>query len=139
MWGMKLCRVFKKEEMAEMLSQKPFAGKHQLEPLKSLFLAKELPFGVIEDFGVLESEAEIHKNEGDLWFGLEGEVEFTLGGELVDPWIKENGGGNEIGGKSIKGGKVVILKPGDWLWIPPGEPHLHNAKFGRMAIIKIRI
>src|SRR3989344_7128884 len=104
---MKPCRVFKKEEMAVMLAQNPFPGKHQLEPLKSLFLAKELPFGVIEDFEVKESEAEVHKHEGDLWHCLEGEVEFTCGGELVESWIRDGSNGNELGGKDIKNGQKV--------------------------------
>lgn len=113
----------------------PVAGKKMLEPFKSWF-RKELPFGIMEDFEFEKSDAEVHKLEGDLWLCLEGEVEFICGGELVESWVKD-AKGNELGGKGIRGGSKTLLKPGDWLWIPSGEPHLHTAKFGRMAIIKI--
>jgi len=131
-------KLVRKEEIEKILKNTaPVAGKKMLEPFKSSF-KKELPFGIIEDFEYQKIEAEVHKHEGDLWLGLEGEVEFICGGELVESWVKDGAGGNELGGKDIKGGEKVVLKPGDWLWIPPGEPHMHTAEFGRMVIIKIR-
>jgi len=130
-------KLVRKEEIGKILKMAPVAGKKMLEPLRALFLAKELPFGIVEDFQVKDGEAEVHKHEGDLWLCLEGEVKFICGGELVESWVKENSNGNEFGGKDIRGGETVILKPGDWLWIPPGEPHLHRAKLARMVVVKI--
>lgn len=132
-------KLVRKEEINKFLDREPVSGKKMLEPLRALFLAKELPFGIIENCEVNKSDAEVHRQEGDLWFGLEGEIEFICGGELVDSWVKDGSNGNEIGGKDIVGGEKVVLKPGDWLWIPPGEPHLHTAKFGRMVVVKVPI
>ena len=135
---MKECMLVTKAEITKILSQPPVRGKHQLEPLKSLFLGTKIPFGVMEDFGVSETEAEVHKHEADLWIGLEGEAEFVYGGELVEPLVREGSDGNELGGKSIKGGKKTILKQGDVLYVPAGQPHMHtSSKTARMLIIKI--
>ena len=127
-----------KNVIKKTLGQRPFQGKHKLEPLKSIAKERNLPFGIIEDFRVTETGAEVHKKEGDLWYCLEGKVEFTCEGTLVKPEIIEKTDGNEIVGSGIKNGKKFILKPGDWLWIPPGQPHMHAcAKIARMVIIKV--
>ena len=92
----------------------------------------------MEDHEVSEAEAEVHKHEADLWIGLEGKAEFIYGGELVEPWIREGTHSNELGGEDIKGGTKVVLKAGDILYIPAGQPHMHtSSKTARMLIIKI--
>ncbi|MDO8492843.1 MAG: hypothetical protein Q7S34_04340 [bacterium] len=127
-----------KNIIEKTLAQKPVQGKHKLEPLKFIAKEKKLPFGIIEDSKVTESGAEVHKKEGDLWHCLEGEVEFTCEGKLVKPKIIDKTNGNEVVGSGIKNGKKFILKPGDWLWIPPGQPHMHTCtKTARMVIIKV--
>ena len=127
-----------KKIIKETLAQKPVQGKHKLEPLKSIAKEKKLPFGIIEDFEIAETGAEVHKKEGDLWLCLEGKAEFICEGKLVEPKIIDNTSGHEIVGKGIKNGKKFILKPGDWLWIPPGQPHMHKSdKVARMVIIKV--
>ena len=127
-----------KEFIDKVLDAKPSPGKHQLEPLKSLAIEKKLPCAILEDSELLENEAEIHKTMGDLWYCLEGEVEFTYGGELADSWVREGSNGCEIAGKSIRGGAVQRLTTGDWLWIPAGEPHTHRTDVtARLMIIKI--
>jgi mannose-6-phosphate isomerase-like protein (cupin superfamily) len=130
--------LVRKKEIDNMLANKPTPGKHQLEPLKSLFLAKKIPFGIMEDSRVLNNNAEVHKHEHDLWHCLEGEAEFVYGGRLVDPRIQEGSNGNEILGNAIDGGTNITFKPGDWLWIPAGVAHMHKASnTARMVIIKI--
>lgn len=136
------CVLVRKEEINKTLATPPTPGKKLLEPLKSFSTASKLPFNILEDKEVLNNEAEVHKHEGDLWLCLEGEVKFMYGGEMVEPWVKKNADGsenqNEIKAKEIKNGTEAVLKPGDWLWIPPGEPHQHNcAGVARLAIIKI--
>ncbi len=130
------------EEIKKTLASEPFQGKHLLEPLKSRALAEKIPLNILEDKEVI-NEAEVHRHEGDLWQCLEGEVEFTVGGELIEPWPKKNKDGSiderEWKAKEIKNGTKVILKVGDWLWIPAGEPHQHSKPQGhaRLYIIKI--
>lgn len=113
---MKECVLITKAEIDELLAQKPVLGKRQLEPLKSLFLSKKIPFGIMEDHGVLELETEVHDNEADLWIMLEGEAEFVYGEQNIK----------------------ATLKPGDILYIPANQPHAHKSlKTARMLIIKI--
>lgn len=136
------CVLVRKEEIDKTLATVPTQGKKLLEPLKSLAAANKLPFNILEDKEVLNNEAEIHKHEGDLWLCLEGEVKFIYGGKLVDPWAKKLLDGRvddrEWKAKEIRGGTEAVLKPGDWLWIPPGEPHQHQCPgTARLVIIKI--
>ena len=134
--------MVRKDIIDKTLANAPVAGKHLLEPLKSFAAANKFPVNILEDKEIA-NEAEIHKHEGDLWYCLEGEVEFIYGGELVEPWVKKNADGSEdpreIKAKEIKDGEREILKPGDWLWIPAGAPHQHKKLDGyaRLAIIKI--
>ena len=137
------CVLVRKEVFDETLATAPTKGKHLLEPLKSIASENKLPLmGILEDTEVT-NEAEIHHHEGDLWLCLEGEVEFIYGGELIEPWFKKLPDGSEdrreVKAKEIKNGTREILKPGDWLWIPAGRPHVHNKLDGyaRLVIIKI--
>ena len=137
------CVYIKKSVIDETLntsySESPV--KKLLEPLRALSLEGKVPLNILEDVNI-NNEAEIHKHEADLWLCLDGEVTFIYGGEMVDPWVKKNADGStddrEWKAKEIKGGTEVILKPGDWLWIPAGEPHQHKTTGkARLAIIKI--
>ncbi len=135
------CFVIRKGEVDKTLRSVQAIGKKLLEPLKSLASLHNLPLNILEDKEVV-NDAEVHKHEGDLWLCLEGEVTFIYGGELVEPRAKKNPDGTEdvreLKAKEIRGGIEVILKPGDWLWIPAGEPHQHKcAGVARLAIIKI--
>ena len=135
---MKKWAVIRGQEIKEILKIPPTKGKRQLEPLKSRLIAGEIPFGVMEDSEVTETESEIHKHEGDLWFCLEGETEFICGGKLTNSQVRDNSGGKELYGTDIEGGEKVILFPGDWLWIPAGVPHLHrSSEPARLVIVKV--
>jgi len=132
-----------KTRIDETLANVPTQGKKLLEPLKSFAKENGLPFNILEDKDV-SNEAEVHHHEGDLWYCLEGEVTFIYGGEMVSPWYKKNSDGTEdkreVKAKEIKGGTEKILKPGDWLWIPAGEPHQHRCEgVARLIIVKIPI
>lgn len=135
------CIVIKKETIKKTLAAKPAPGKRVLEPLKSLATSLGLPFNILEDTEIA-NEAEMHKQAGDLWHCLEGTVTFIYGGKLVDPKPRINPDGslnqNEFSADAIKNGAKVILQPGDWLWIPPGQPHQHACTgTARLVIIKI--
>ena len=127
-------------QILDMLSQTPIQGKRQLEPLKAQAAQMGFPMNILEDHEV-DNAAELHKHEDDLWFCFEGEATFVCGGELMDGKAKVRKDGtiddNEWKGR-IEGGTEYVLKPGDWLWIPAGEPHQHACKgTARLAIIKI--
>ncbi len=132
--------LVKKEYLDKVLSQESKDGKRNLEPLKSFAIENSFPMTILEDKNV-SNRAEVHAHEDDLWFCLEGEVEFIYGGELINPVFKEKNGvvdKREINADGIKNGTTEILKKGDWLYIPAGEPHQHNCKgLARLSIIKI--
>lgn len=130
--------VVRKEEIDKTLATEPTKGKKLLEPLKSLAQEKGLPIKILEDMEVT-NEAEVHEKEGDLWQCLEGEVIFLCGGELENPEKHPTKLG-EWKGSGVKGGSQIILRTGDWLWIPAGEPHQHKcAGVARMVIIKVPV
>lgn len=127
--------LLKKTEVDKFLSVAPVIGK------RMLFKTDSAPLGILEDH-MVSNDAEVHKNEGDLWYCLEGEVLFICGGELIEPRFGTNKDGsenqNELKAKGISGGSEMALKAGDWLWIAPGEPHQHKCdKTARLAIIKV--
>lgn len=138
---MSKCVFIQKKYIDETLATPQEQGKRLIEPLKTFSRENAVPFNILEDKEIT-NDAEIHKHEADLWLCLEGEVQFIYGGELVDPWVHKNADGtentNELKAKTIRDGTETILHPGDWLWIPAGEPHQHIcAGVARLAIIKI--
>ena len=90
----------------------------------------------------MPGDPEVHRHEGDLWQCLEGEVTFVYGGELVEPEMQKRADASvnefEIKGSAIANGTEIVLTPGDWLWIPAGQPHLHRTEgTAHLVIIKI--
>ena len=138
---LKLCVFVAKSNIDETLATLPTHGKRLLDPLKKLAHESGFPVNILEDMAV-SNEAEVHRHEGDLWQCLEGEVTFVYGGEMIRPWAKKLVDGSmddrEIKAAEISDGTEILMKPGDWLWIPAGQPHSHRAeKTARLVIIKI--
>ena len=130
-----------KKIIDESLASPPVEGKNILEPLKSLAKKHNVPMNILEDTQVT-NKVEVHVYESDIWYCLEGEAKFLIGGEMVDQYgrIKPDGtvDDRELRAKGLKNAQEVILKPGDWLWIAAGEPHQHGAEgTARLVIIKI--
>ena len=137
------CVVLRREEIQLALQKPPAPGKNFLESVKACAEATGFPMKVLEDTDVV-NEAEVHVEEGDFWVCLQGSVTFTVGGEMPDFWFKKLPDGNvdrrEVKAKRIRGGDTVILREGDYLWIPPGVPHQHGCKgTARLGIVKIPI
>lgn len=122
----------------KVLKEKPVIGeKHSIKKFDSFSVENNLPFTILETSKHI-NKAEIHKKADDVWMCLEGEAQFIIGGQLVDPSKGENS--NELRGSSIVGGKKILLKPGDWLYIPAGQSHQNWSKtFSRLIIIKIPV
>ena len=133
--------LIKKSDIGETLQNEPKQGKNILEPIKTLARERAISYNILEDTNVT-NDAEVHLHEADLWNCLQGEVEFTLGGELKNGMHRKDANGNEnpneLFAKEIIGGEKITLTAGDWLWIPAGEPHQHSAKgTARLVIVKI--
>jgi len=63
---------------------------------------------------------EIHANEADFFYVVEGRSTQVLGGDVVGG--KETGPG-QIRGSKIDGGQTYPLGKGDVMWVPAGMPH----------------
>ena len=63
---------------------------------------------------------EIHANEADLFYVVEGRSTQVLGGNVVGG--KETAPG-QIRGAAIEGGQTYQLGKGDVMWVPAGMPH----------------
>lgn len=74
--------------------------------------------------------AEIHENWSDHIFIKEGEASFIIGGTVPDAKVREPG---EKRGTAILGGRTMIVRAGDYLFIPPGTPHQMVMKPGQQA------
>ena len=132
------------ETIKKTLQAKPSQGKKLLKPLSLISSKNNLPLNILESKKVLEGDAEVHEFEGDLWNCIQGTITFICGGELVNPKNSKDESGKNIPGefkaKSIKKGRKMTLKKGDWLWIPPGQPHQHlTENLARLFVIKIPI
>ena len=124
-----------------MLALPPEEGKRLLEPLKSLAATEKLPFNLLEDTNV-SNDAEVHRHEADLWLCLSGEVTFNCGGALVNGTPRKLKDGTiderEWKAKEMIGGAEIVLRVGDWLYIPAGVPHQHRAMgTAKLMIVKI--
>jgi hypothetical protein len=138
---MEPCVFVPRATIDESLAMPAVPGKRMLQPFFDFAVANKLPFKILEDREV-SNEAEIHVTEGDLWLCLEGEVTFICGGEMVNPKMRQAPDGtpneNEWYAEAISGGRESAMKAGDWLWIPPGQPHQHVCKTqARLVIIKL--
>ena len=63
---------------------------------------------------------EVHTNEADLFYVIDGTASQVLGGTVVGG--KDTGPG-QIRGSKIDGGQTYHLSKGDVMWVPAGVPH----------------
>ncbi len=122
------------------LATPPIHGKHPIASFKEHLAALGVLPGTIEilenhEVARFANAAEVHERAADLWIGLGGEVTFVVGGELVER-VPHPTKEDEWKGTAITGGTEYVVRGGDILWIPPGEPHTHFGS-GRLYIIKI--
>ncbi len=95
------------------------------------------PVRVVQHYQVADSIAEVHLDMDDLWLCLDGEATFICGGRLEEPIKRHTPGELTFISPSIVGGETIILKKGDWLLMPAGQPHQPTTKgLAHLAIIK---
>ena len=62
----------------------------------------------------------IHERNAEMFFVIDGEGVFILGGSLVDP-VRRNS--SNLSGASITGGQSLPVSKGDVVFVPAGLPH----------------
>ena len=65
-------------------------------------------------------ESEVHADETDIFYVMEGSATFVTGGTVTDP---RSTGPGQIRGTGIQGGQSHALSKGDVIVIPKGTPH----------------
>ena len=65
-------------------------------------------------------QAEVHLDDTDIFYVIEGNAQLVTGGEVVAP---RHVASREIRGSAIEGGDEIALAPGDVVTIPRGVPH----------------
>ena len=68
----------------------------------------------------LPGKAEVHENQADVWYVIDGGCEFVTGGKVVDGKPESPG---ETRGTGISGGDEHHLAKGDFIRVPAGVPH----------------
>jgi quercetin dioxygenase-like cupin family protein len=63
---------------------------------------------------------EVHDADNDVFYIVDGEATFVVGGKVVDPKVESPG---ETRGSRIEGGQSLKLAKGDVIVIPRGVPH----------------
>lgn len=69
---------------------------------------------------VASGMVEVHEQDTDLIYVIEGSAEFVTGGEMVGGKTTAPG---EIRGSDVRGGEVRTLAKGDVIVVPNGTPH----------------
>ena len=88
--------------------------------------AKGAPLVVTNNFKVqagrreMPGEAEVHDQDTDIFYVLEGSATFVTGGTVVEPRTIAPG---ETRAKAISGGQERVLNKGDIIVIPTRVPH----------------
>ena len=80
--------------------------------------------------------AEVHEQDTDLIYVLEGSATFVTGGRVVDPRTTAAG---EIRGVSIDGGETRELAKGDVIIVPSGTPHWFKGVRGPVLYYTIKV
>ena len=65
-------------------------------------------------------KAEVHQNQADIWYVIDGGCRFVTGGSVVGGAETTSG---EIRGSSISGGDERTIAKGDFIRVPAGVPH----------------
>jgi mannose-6-phosphate isomerase-like protein (cupin superfamily) len=68
----------------------------------------------------LPGKAEVHENQADVWYVIDGGCDFVTGGTVIDGAQESPG---EIRGASISAGEEHHIAKGDFIRVPAGVPH----------------
>jgi glc operon protein GlcG len=80
--------------------------------------------------------AEVHTEDTDILYVLEGSAEFVTGGTVVDPKTIAPG---EIRGSSVLGGERRTISKGDIIIVPNGVPHWFENVSGPMNYYAVKV
>ena len=80
--------------------------------------------------------AEVHTEDTDIIYVLEGAAVFVTGGDVVDPKTVSDG---EIRGTAVRNGETRTISKGDVLVVPNGVPHWFENVFGPLNYYVVKV
>jgi mannose-6-phosphate isomerase-like protein (cupin superfamily) len=84
----------------------------------------------------LPGEVEIHREDTDVMYVLSGSATVVTGGTVVG---QHTVGPKEERGTAIRGGVAQVLKAGDMLVIPKGQPHWFQKISGEVSYVVMKV
>jgi len=81
-------------------------------------------------------QAEVHHDDTDIIYVLQGQATFVTGGRVPDA---ASIGPDELRGSAIEGGESRTLKPGDFIVVPAGQPHWFKAVEGAFLYYVVKV
>jgi glc operon protein GlcG len=81
-------------------------------------------------------QAEVHANETDVIYVLDGEATLVTGGTVVEP---SRAAAAEIRGKEILGGQEHLIARGDVIIVPAGTPHWFKLVPGTIQYYVVKV
>jgi mannose-6-phosphate isomerase-like protein (cupin superfamily) len=81
------------------------------------------------------NDAEVHQDEDDIFYILDGGATFHLGGTLHDTWTYSPG--NQAGHEQ-KGAREYVVGPGDVVFVPRGTVHRITCPDGFVEVLMIK-
>lgn len=80
--------------------------------------------------------AELHEHEADIYLVLAGTAMLLLGGVIENATISAPG---QVRGDRLNGASVHEIQQGDFIIIPPGTPHMVDARNEGLTYLVIKI
>ncbi|MCC6423218.1 MAG: exo-alpha-sialidase [Phycisphaerales bacterium] len=81
------------------------------------------------------NDAEVHQNEDDIFYIIDGSATFHLGGTLHDTWTYSPG--NQAGHEQ-KGAREYVVGPGDLVFVPRGTVHRITCPNGFVEVLMMK-
>jgi mannose-6-phosphate isomerase-like protein (cupin superfamily) len=111
---------------------------HDIKPDEEMLyhpLLTAAPYTAAIEYWVRPKQAAAHLKEAELVYVLAGSGTLVSGGTLADRkhWYDETDGGR------IEGGTTRLLKPGDVVLVPEGEPHWFGIDGGRLVMLTMHM
>lgn len=81
-------------------------------------------------------QAEVHDNETDVFYVLDGSATFVTGGSMVDPKVVSPG---QSRAAAISGGETRMIAKGDVIVVPAGVPHWFQTVNGPVTYFAVKV
>ena len=94
------------------------------------------PYNVSLEYRAAVANAAVHETEAELFYVIDGSATLVTGGKLT----KENRtNAANLTGAGIEGGNSRHVAKGDFIMVPPGQPHWFSAIDGTVVLMSLHL